>query len=754
MSEFGHPDVAILLTCLAFYYSGLNISQFQEGLRLVLKSDDPATEYDKWTHGTDALPETLQHWNVINCDDQGQTEDLWWHLRFNRSVLDYYMNKLVFPVHAKQFAVKLQASGWDIPLTPQMDSDGEISPVRTTGFSGTNDNKALLPFNIKQDDLPSLCQTNAEVLTYLLQDRNRKYCLAADQGKRLTEEGLLRQIAAMGIRILIDAGAYILEMDNQSLVKTWLDYDPKAKGALYFGADNRAWIQYRAGKAIPLLATPFAESLDECLVYIDEAHTRGIDLKLPRECTGALTLALGQTKDHTVQAAMRLRKLGATQSIVFFAPPEVNQNIMDVIKERRGVGVDAAHLNSSHVVTWLLEQTCSTNGHLQTLYLAQGADYCRRMDAQLQNRNFLTVARDRQAYLERHPERRTLEQLYGSTTNSELWNPTELASTELRSFMEELGRRRRAVGKDGTVPHSSALDEVEQEREVEFQIEEVRQVQKRTHYKALTFPGLSPSISSFVETGVLVGESGYEHVFMALARTGVGKKYGIKPTSSRLFASTEFMRTIKSVEDLNDDFLRPVEWILWNPSNETGIIVISEEAELLIEIIRSIKSPTVHLITYAAPVTKAMLHFNSLTYYALPRLPRCYTVPQWFAIELGIVAGRLYIDFVEYTPIMEFLRLIENDSKAFANKPASALSVEDRISFAREWLTLCRKGQEIMHTPMGYVCNGRQLRRTHPFFLTTCDHVRETGGTWERHKGSRGADDIDTDEDGELDIEQ
>ena len=126
---------------------------------------------------------------------------------------------------------------------------------------------------------------------------------------------------------------------------------------------------------------------------------------------------------------------------------------------------------------------------------------------------------------------------------------------ELRGYMEELRRRRILVGKDGTVPHSSALDEVEQEREVEFQIEEVRQVQKRTYYKALTFPGLSPAISSFVETGVLVGESGYKHVFMALARMGIGKKYGIKPTLSRLFASTEFIRTIKTVKTLNDDFL-------------------------------------------------------------------------------------------------------------------------------------------------------------------------------------------------------
>jgi Protein of unknown function (DUF3638)/Protein of unknown function (DUF3645) len=302
-AEFGHPDVSILFTCLAFYYSGLSLSQFREALQHILKSDDPAAGYDRWTYGSETLPEALRHWNVINAEDQGQVEELWRHLRHNRNVLNSYMNHFVFPLHAKQFGVKLQASGWDLPLFSESPSGKETSRSMTTGFSGTNDNKMMLPLNIRQDDLPSLRQTNAEVLTYLLQGQShRHYNLAARGGKRWTEEELLRKMNEMEIRTLIDAGAYILEMDNQTLVKTWLNIDTPAKAAVYFGADNRAWVLYRGGKAaVPLLATPFAENLSECLVYIDEAHTRGIDLKLPKEACGALTLALGQTKDHTVQ---------------------------------------------------------------------------------------------------------------------------------------------------------------------------------------------------------------------------------------------------------------------------------------------------------------------------------------------------------------------------------------------------------------------------------------------------------------------
>lgn len=82
----------------------------------------------------------------------------------------------------------------------------------TTGFSGTNDNRLLLPFTIKQDDLAQLRHTNAEVLTYLLQPRNRHCIPASDYGKRLSEKELLRRLKDNNIRILIDAGAQIVSL--------------------------------------------------------------------------------------------------------------------------------------------------------------------------------------------------------------------------------------------------------------------------------------------------------------------------------------------------------------------------------------------------------------------------------------------------------------------------------------------------------------------------------------------------------------
>lgn len=309
-AEWGHPDVAILFTCLAFYYQGLTITQLRQSLQVVLKSDDPTTEYDQWTLTSTTLPSALRHWNIVNVDDDGQVTEIWRHLRFATVVINHYLNNFVFPAHARQFAIKLQASGWDVPL---FSLDNSSSPVVeekqagiTTGFSGTNDNRRLLPLTIEQQDLKGLSHTNAEVLTYLLQMRNRGYKLAADRaGRRFTEQELLAHLNNTDTRILIDAGAFVLEKDNHSLVKEWLERASRRPAAIYFGLDNKPWVQYRFGNTMPLLATPFADDLSDCLVYLDEAHTRGTDLKLPADAKAALTLGLNQTKDHTVQGKKR-----------------------------------------------------------------------------------------------------------------------------------------------------------------------------------------------------------------------------------------------------------------------------------------------------------------------------------------------------------------------------------------------------------------------------------------------------------------
>ncbi|KAK0707047.1 hypothetical protein B0T26DRAFT_876066 [Lasiosphaeria miniovina] len=81
---------------------------------------------------------------------------------------------------------------------------------------------------------------------------------------------------------------------------------------------------------------------------------------------------------------------------------------------------------------------------------------------------------------------------------------------------------------------------------------------------------------------------------------------------------------------------------------------------------------------------------------------------QWrerLRMELDIFAGRLYAGFDECTALRRYME--SPDGAALSVNPAG---------FLFEWLALRRKGQNITHTPMGYVCQGWPLRKDHHLF--------------------------------------
>lgn len=253
---------------------------------------------------------------------------------------------------------------------------------------------------------------------------------------------------------------------------------------------------------------------------------------------------------------MRLRQLRTTQSVSFFAPPEVDQSIRDFCRPAKGTSID-----SSHVVAWLLEQTCCVNEDLKSLYVAQGVDFCRRTDAIWRYNNFLADPTQRAKLLEtiQQPERQTLEQLYGGAlAGSRIGTVDRMSTPQLQKFADQLNQ---SYGERGPL-HVGAMEEVEQERELQVQVEQVRQIQKPLRYEALTFPGLHPVVSYFARTGVLENassnqnEAAFEHAFTYVARTTLGKQFRVRETDSRIFVSTEFGRTVKCKKNnVTDNFM-------------------------------------------------------------------------------------------------------------------------------------------------------------------------------------------------------
>lgn len=421
---------------------------------------------------------------------------------------------------------------------------------------------------------------------------------------------------------------------------------------------------------------------------------------------------------------MRLRQLGTTQSITFFAPPEVNQNILDLSQKSTW-----ASITSYDVVRWLLEQTCRGIEQLQPLYFSQGADFCRRAQAELDHPQYLRDPSQRESYMDclRQVEQQTLEQLYGPNTKGKTAMTFEKYSPELRVLVEKLEEDRKGYQDTGNAVHGSALQEVEQEREVAYEVEAVREVQVPVHYAALKISPLHRDILTFANTGRMAADSAaYEPAFTAMQRFSVCKKFGVsnQGTSGKLYVSTEFMRTVKVPpgDTAFDNFQRPVHWILYSTAADVAIIVVPEEVEQILRIVKNAVSPISHVLSYAAPITRKMLHFNDLGYYTVPGLPSEWKAPLWLCTELGIYAGRLYFEYSEYSAILSFLGVRETTSRieeeevddVNASEGSEVLKSEENreevkthkaftrkpLAFLQEWLAVRRKGQDFAETPM------------------------------------------------------
>ncbi|CAF4475702.1 unnamed protein product, partial [Rotaria socialis] len=327
-TEFGHPDLAILLTQLSYYYSGLNESQMTQCFDHLNKQreSDPEVIYGKWIgyqtedKDKDKVHPSIKEWKGVNLNDyQQKTDHLFPTFRKNMLVIDYFLDHFVFPREAKQFPHKLISSSWDLssPAPSKM----------ITGFSGTSDTQLLLPCHIKQCDLPELQQTDAIVINNLLKSGNDYYkCLP----KNATSENILKEIVGyeFSIRVILDVGALLIDGTNREISMKWLAMSDQAEidYVVYFESDSIV-VCDRDLRYCSFQTSPASQRLDHCLFYLDQVHTRGTDFKFPDGFKAAVTLGSDLTKDRLVQACMRMRKLGKDHFVTFWSSHEVDQQI-------------------------------------------------------------------------------------------------------------------------------------------------------------------------------------------------------------------------------------------------------------------------------------------------------------------------------------------------------------------------------------------------------------------------------------------
>ncbi|KAG8775277.1 hypothetical protein FRC12_001580, partial [Ceratobasidium sp. 428] len=541
-AEFGHPDVSVMLTCLSYYNNGLTEQQLYTCFELLYKLDNPGLEYEQWARRNETTPSNLQQLSGVNLKDKEQfVKELIPVFARNSAVVDFFLSSVVFPKEAKQFPHKLSTSGWDL---------AEVKTHVTTGFSGTNDNRYLLPTSIAQSDPVKQSSTNALVLTYLLQPENDHYlCIRGANRDTCSAKEFLKLLVKQDpeIRVLLDVGAQMLELKNDELVKYWLELRPDVAAAVYFDDKDELVILPQNGSPTPFFSSPLAQQMDKCIVYLDDGHTRGTDLKLPRETRAAVTLGPKVTKDRLLQGCMRMRKLGHGQSVMFCAPTEIDNQIRK-----------AAHLTSDgrietlDVLRWAMLETCKDLEHHISHWAQQGVEYNRRAHAQREFERTKSIDMLKNGWTT--PESRTLQEMYdvlsSTGVSSESFTQTAFGIDSLKQRLESLGVRRL---------EDPSMDE-EQEREVSHEVERERQIERPPKSKPAKHT-ISGEVRRFVKTGCIpqnpvdIVSLFYPSCFSNRGQSGAWSK--------KLVASLDFCTTLNATSNTQlSEYMRPVNWIL------------------------------------------------------------------------------------------------------------------------------------------------------------------------------------------------
>ncbi|OHF02115.1 hypothetical protein CORC01_02694 [Colletotrichum orchidophilum] len=698
-SEFSHPDVVITLTSLSYYYGGLTDSDLFMSLEHLALSDQADMEYRVWVRDSDKLPLSFHQLSGVNLEDRPQCiEQLFPCFRHAKGVIDYFLQHIVFPKEMKEFPHKLSASGWDI---------GERTLNPTTGFSGTNDSRAFLPLSVNQLDLPKQTHTNALVLEYLLQDENSVALIPADSNPSKSDaEALLEMVVQLKppARVILDVGAQILELDNLGVAKKWLEMtrDNETTQAVIFCDENdNICAVDRKGRVESFQTSPFASQTDVCLVFLDEAHTRGTDLKLPAGYRAAVTLGANLTKDRLVQACMRMRKLGKGQSVVFCISDEIRDNIASQSH------IDKASITVTHILEWSISETFTDLQRGIWLWANQGRRY-QRHRALWDESIVVEVTNLTEDHAERflEEEAQTLENRYrpGHQLTADLMDNDDAGDAITQRLLQF-----------GHLNAQSATFREEQERELSPEVEQEREVQKPPPASPAKHH-IHPDLRALVTHGALKKHSAaFKFAFRSLSDTSAAQHYDVNRLPQRLLVTADFARTIIPLGKsyVSDLFQRSVQWILTVDKDDfrfrAAIIISPFEAQELWPEIQTSTLVSLHL--YAPRPNLGFRPLDGLDLYTIPHRLHAQSLPPRLVTELNLFSGQLYVKSMDdYQDLRKFLALDPEDLTACGTGSSQATDRGFLIQFVKVVLMKIRRNCEsIDKTHLGRVLNQRIL---------------------------------------------
>jgi hypothetical protein len=615
-SEFAHPDCALLFTHLAYYSDGLNESEFRDAL-LKLMSLGPTAQrafYQKWfAHSklrmsADDLG-ALDDVNKIDPTNPQQLHLLWEYYRLNFETINFWLDTCVLPTETQQHPQRLVTSAWHL-----MNNGGHV-----VGFSGTNDNRRLLPLHVSQNLLADqtgaiareLRATNGKMLDLIRRKTQDEIEVLPSSHEKPLWKATLERAIELKVDVLIDSGGLMAGQSNKFAAQWVLRRLPETfRGVVFFSVKKRQWIVLdRENRCLPRDRSPIQEI--DCFAYFDESRCRGADLKLGVHAVAMLTLGVGSCKDKIMQAAGRMRRLDrGHQRLIFAAPHEV----VNQLKQAR----EGPRLND--VLDWVMTNTVEATARGLTEWANQGTHFATTADEP--DRAFLD-------------EMLALDDLY-SNAMIEKPVPSIVKSIQERYLrrcagacpprpesMELLRTVRERVALYGREfkATSTRLDE-ECERELELEIEEEQEIERE-------FPSVEPRREVDWDFSQLLSATQPTDLPTDVITVSDMVSTYLTPSDLRLvdwpaniFCTVNFALTILPdfASSKYDDYLRPLDSLLVFPGGE--VLLISErEANAVVRLMWANSSIAIRFL-HTAYARESFDHPESPTFVLqLPQNP-------------------------------------------------------------------------------------------------------------------------------------
>lgn len=662
---------------------GLSDEQLVEVFDILSKAPDAGAIYDKWIEGIDEqlidLNPSVKSYTGVNTDDAHQRDVVLFPLlRFNMSVIDFWLSNMVFRREMKVFENKLIRTAWDL-------CSEQFEHV-VTGFSGTNDTKSILPLPIAQNDLEELKSTNDKMLKVLRSEENRCYeALSAN----VTGNDILQRLTERKIPVLLDAGA-LIELNNKQVAVKWLELAPQYEAAVYFDSNILQTIDQN-GIIAAYDCSVYRDNLTRCLVYLDDVHTRGTDLKFPPGCRAGVTLCGNIMRDKTVQACMRLRQLGKTHSVSFWASFEADIRIRELHKLS-----GEEQVTNEHVIDFICENSSRYERDNMGHWVAAGLNYIKK----LIGHKLFESSQDEKSFDELYQwcvddEFISLAEMYGGQQKASLKDSIETTMNKLAlnakmtdeirelvnkfkcEMIKKLENQRHDLNKLTHGLHEEQekeLEEEPQEREVyrpgkcEPSIPPFNDIER---LKKLVLSGAQDSLIAEMKS-----DGGLMSMADSLSHAGLHKSIekDVITWSNHLLVTKDFKTVVKQTENC-DEFLRPIWWIARMKSPKVAgkyfIILLSTfECE---QLKRTFQRSTVStLMMYRPPISKShsnLIEIRALHVTGMTDDEDNCNLDVNDEIQIGIYSGMMYFHCeAELKPYCDFLGLIlcpETEELAF-----------------------------------------------------------------------------------------